>query len=169
MEDSNNRKKSKLTLIPIKLAKEMVDAYNVQRRLPAAKERSKILGKKVEEPRSVWVSKEAILELLEINKADGVRFYYAIADDYPDSRLKNPDLKLAHTLVMVATKSKNPEDPTMENSVDCLNIPKKGEATDKSDGKIGPIIMPISSSNAGLPADDLNMCPPPFPEEGTLL
>ncbi|MBK1440394.1 hypothetical protein JHJ32_10390 [Parapedobacter sp. ISTM3] len=168
MEDANSRKKSKLTLISVKLAKEMVDAYDVQRRQPAAKERSKILGRKVDEPRCVWVSKEAILELLEINNADGIRFYYAVADDYPDSKLKNQEYKLAQTLVMVATKSKDPKDPTMENSVDCLNIPKEDETAVKSDEKAGPIVMPLSSTNAGLPADDLNMCPPP-PSEGMLL
>jgi len=161
MKDLNRSKKSKLTLIPIELAKQMVNAYDQQRRQPAAKERSRLLGKEVEEPRSVWVSKEAILELLEINKADGVRFYFAIADDYPNFKLKKKEYKRAHTLVMVATKSTEPADPTMENSVDCLNIPDKAGVIGKSDGKIGPILMPISSTNAGLPADDLTMCPPP--------
>lgn len=162
MKTPNRSKSSKLKLIPIELARHMVNAYDEQRRKPAAKDRSRLLGRNVDEPRSVWVSKDAILELLEINKADGIRFYFAIADDYPNYKLSNPEYKRAHTLVMVATRSENPDDPTMENSVDCLNLPEQmGDMVKSADGKIGPILLPISPSNAGLPADDLTMCPPP--------
>src|SRR5690606_41510856 len=83
----------KLTIIPVELAQQMLNAYKKQRSEPAAKNRTKELGKKVEEPRSFWVSKEALLELMTINKADGIRFYYAIADDYPGFPLKKPDHK----------------------------------------------------------------------------
>src|SRR5690606_41971048 len=62
MKNTNIQKKSKLNLIPIELAQQMVNAYDKQRRNPAAEQRSKELGKKVEEPRSFWVSKEALLE-----------------------------------------------------------------------------------------------------------
>ncbi len=168
MKKADQPKKSKLTLIPIELAKHMVNAYDERRRLPAAKERSKLMGKEMDEPRSVWVSKEAVLELLEINKADGLRFYFAIADDFPEHKLKRQEYKGAHTLVMVATRSNDPDDPTMENSVDCLNIPGKAETTDAT-GKVGPILMPVSSSRAGMPADDMTMCPPPRQPTGTLL
>lgn len=162
MKDTNNQKKSKLNLIPIELAQQMVNAYDKQRREPAARERSKELGKKVEEPRSFWVSKEAILELLKINKADGIRFYYAIADDYPGFKLKKPDYKKAHTAVMVATRSADPDNPTMANSVDCLNMPKR--PTTAGEGKVGPVLLPIAPSQAGLPADELDLCPPPSPK-----
>lgn len=167
MKDSNNQKKSKLNLIPIELAQQMIKAYDQQRRMPAARKRSKELGKVVEEPRSFWVSREALLELMDLNKADGIRFYYAIADDYPGFGLKRPNFKKAHTAVMVATKSNDPENPTMENSVDCLNIPMK-TTTVKGNGKIGPVILPIAPSRAGLPADELDLCPPPS-SEGQLL
>lgn len=166
MKDTNNQKKSKLNLIPIELAQQMVNAYDKQRREPAAKERSKELGKKVDEPRSFWVSKEAILELLKINNADGIRFYYAIADDYPGFELKKPEYKKAHTAVMVATRSVDPDNPTMENSVDCLNMPQKPVMA--REGKKGPVLLPIAQSQAGLPADELDLCPPPSPK-GQLL
>jgi len=161
MKNTDIQKKSKLNLIPIELAQQMVNAYDKQRRNPAAKQRSKELGKKVEEPRSFWVSKEALLELLKINKADGIRFYYAIADDYPGFKLKKPEHKKAHTAVMVATRSDDPDNPTMLNSVDCLNLPQKAEVVQS--GKIGPVILPIAPSQAGLPADELELCPPPRP------
>ncbi len=166
MKDTNNQKKSKLNLIPVELAQQMVNAYDKQRRGPAAKKRSKELGKNVEEPRSFWVSKEALLELLKINKADGIRFYYAIADDYPGFELKKREHKKAHTAVMVATRSVDPDNPTMENSVDCLNMPKP--TTTMRKGKIGPVVLPIAPSRAGLPADELDLCPPPQPK-GQLL
>ena len=163
----NPEKKSKLNLIPIELARHMVDAYDKQRRLPAARSRSKELGKSVEEPRSFWVSKEALLELLKINEADGIRFYYAIADDYPGYELKKPDYRKAHTAVMVATRSADPDNPTMENSVDCLNIPEKPTA--RKGKPTGPVLPPIAPSQAGLPADELDLCPPPSPKKGQLL
>ncbi|MGV3763006.1 hypothetical protein [Parapedobacter sp.] len=163
----NMQKKSRLNLIPVELAQHMVKAYDKQRRAPAALKRSKELGKKMDEPRSFWVSKEALLELLEINKADGIRFYYAIADDYPGFALKRPEHKKAHTAVMVATRSSEPDNPTMLNSVDCLNIPKTA-TTMGGKGKIGPVILPIAPSQAGLPADELDLCPPPSPD-GQLL
>ncbi|MFB2120035.1 hypothetical protein [Parapedobacter sp. 2B3] len=166
MKDANNQKKSKLNLIPVELAQQMVNAYDKQRRGPAARKRSKELGKNVEEPRSFWVSKEALLELLKINKADGIRFYYAIADDYPGFELKKREHKKAHTAVMVATRSVDPDNPTMENSVDCLNMPKPIPTMRK--GKIGPVVLPIAPSRAGLPADELDLCPPPQPK-GQLL
>lgn len=166
MKDANTQKKSKLNLIPIELAQQMVNAYDKQRRAPAAKKRSKELGKAVEEPRSFWVSKDALLELLKINKADGIRFYYAIADDYPGFELKKPDYKKAHTAIMVATRSVDPDNPTMENSVDCLNMPEKPTTIRK--GKVGPVLLPIAPSQAGLPADELDLCPPPSPK-GQLL
>lgn len=167
-KNANIQKKSKLNLIPVELAQQMVRAYDKQRRGPAALARSKELGRKMEEPRSFWVSKDALLELMEINKADGIRFYYAIADDYPGFELKKSEHKKAHTAVMVATRSSDPDNPTMLNSVDCLNIPK---ATAKvSKGKIGPVVLPIAPSQAGLPADELDLCPPPSPDpEGQLL
>lgn len=167
MKGTNIRKKSRLNLIPIELAQQMVNAYDKQRRGPAARKRSRELGKKVDEPRSFWVSKEALLELLEINKADGIRFYYAIADDYPGFELKRPEHKKAHTAVMVATRSDDPDNPTMLNSVDCLNFPKPTTMT-ASKGKIGPVVLPIAPSQAGLPADELDLCPPPSPK-GQLL
>ncbi len=167
MKDSNNQKKSKLNLIPIELAQQMINAYDKQRRVPAAKERSRELGKTVEEPRSFWVSKDALLELMTLNKADGIRFYYAIADNYPGFDLKKPDYRKAHTAVMVATRSIDPENPTMENSVDCLNMPAKATMV-KGNGKVGPVVLPIASSKAGLPADELDLCPPPSPK-GQLL
>ena len=167
MKDSNNPKKSRLNLIPIELAQQMISAYDKQRRVPAAKKRSRELGKAVEEPRSFWVSRDALLELMKLNHADGIRFYYAIADDYPGFDLKKPDYKKAHTAIMVATKSIDPENPTMENSVDCLNMPMKATMV-KSRGKIGPVILPIAPSQAGLPADELDLCPPPSPK-GQLL
>jgi hypothetical protein len=160
MENTNNSRKSRLNLIPVELAKQMVAAYDNQRRRPAAEERSKKLGASLEEPRSFWVSKEALLELMELNHADGIRFYYAIADDYPGFELKKKEYKKAHTVVMVATKSEDPTNPTMENSVDCLNIPDT-EAAHQGSGKIGPVILPVTSSRAGLPADELDLCPPP--------
>lgn len=163
MKDSNNDRKSKLNLIPVELAQQMVNAYDKQRRIPAARKRSREFGKKVEEPKSFWVSKDALLELLKINKADGVRFYYAIADDYPGFALKKPDYKKAHTAVMVATKSNDPDNPTMENSVDCLDIPEKTVGMARSKEKIGPVLLPIAPSQAGLPADELDLCPPPSP------
>ncbi len=166
MESTNNQKKSKLNLIPVELAQQMVNAYDKQRRGPAAQQRSKELGQKMEEPRSFWVSKEALLELLKINKADGIRFYYAIADDYPGFELKRREHKKAHTAVMVATRSVDPDNPTMENSVDCLNMPKV--ATTLREGKVGPVLLPITPSKAGLPADELDLCPPPSPK-GQLL
>ncbi|SFC08678.1 hypothetical protein SAMN05421747_10474 [Parapedobacter composti] len=158
-----NGKKSKLTLIPVELAQQMVNAYDKQRREPAAAQRSRELGKKVEEPRSFWVSKAALLELMSLNDADGIRFYYAIADDYPGFELKKQEYKKAHTVVMVATKSGDPDNPTMENSVDCLNIPGAQPAAHASDGKIGTVVLPIAPSQAGLPADDVDLCPPPSP------
>lgn len=168
MKESNNeKKKSKLNLIPIELAQQMIKAYDTQRRVPAARKRSKELGKTMEEPRSFWVSKEALLELMKLNNADGIRFYYAIADDYPGFDLKKPNHKKAHTAIMVATKSDDPENPTMENSTDCLNIPMKTTIV-KSKGKIGPVILPIAPSWAGLPADELDLCPPPS-SKGQLL
>lgn len=166
MKSTNIQKKSRLNLIPIELAQQMVSAYDKQRRDPAARQRSKELGKKVEEPRSFWVSKDALLELLNINKADGIRFYYAIADDYPGFELKKPEHKKAHTAVMVATRSVDPENPTMENSVDCLNMQQQTKTA--REGKAGPIILPIAPSQAGLPADELELCPPPRPK-GQLL
>lgn len=167
MKSTTIQKKSRLNLIPVELAQQMVNAYEKQRGAPAARKRSKELGKKVEEPRSFWVSKEALLELLKINKADGVRFYYAIADDYPGFELKKPEYKKAHTAVMVATRSADPENPTMENSVDCLDIPKDAiPATRK--GKLGPVVLNMAPSRAGLPADELDLCPPPSPK-GQLL
>ena len=159
MKNTNIGKKSRLNLIPIELAKHMVNAYDKQRRGPAALQRSKELGKEVEEPRSFWVSKDALLELLKLNDADGIRFYYAIADDYPGFALKRPEHKKAHTAVMVATRSSNPDNPTMENSVDCLHIP--GKTAVLHGDKTGPVILPIASSKAGLPADELELCPPP--------
>lgn len=161
MKNANIRKKSRLNLIPIELAQQMVHAYDKQRRGPAAMQRSKELGKKVEEPRSFWVSKDALLELLKINDADGIRFYYAIADDYPGFALKKPEHKKAHTAVMVATRSSDPDNPTMANSVDCLHMPEKKTAS--NGGKPGPVILPITPSQAGLPADELELCPPPRP------
>ncbi|MGK6352772.1 hypothetical protein [Parapedobacter sp. DT-150] len=163
MKDSTNQKKSRLNLIPIELAQQMVNAYDKQRRVPAAKKRSKELGRNVEEPRSFWVCKDALLELLELNKADGIRFYYAVADDYPGFTLKKPDHKKAHTVVMVATKSDDPDNVTMENSVDCLNMPSKAATGTGNNGKIGPVVLPIAPSRAGMPADDIDMCPPPSP------
>ncbi len=168
MKDSNQPQGSKLSLIPIELADQMIKAYDRQRRLPAARARSVELGKDVEEPSSIWVSKDALLELLDINKADGIRFYFAIADDYPGFKLKKQEQKKAHTVVLVATKSEDPDNPTMENSIDCLNIPGKGDTDHRTDGKIGTVLMPITSSNAGLPADDVGMCPPPV-VKGSLL
>ncbi|WP_262246695.1 hypothetical protein [Parapedobacter soli] len=168
MKSTNSPKKSKLNLIPVELAQQMVNAYDKQRRGPAAKQRSKELGKTVQEPRSFWVSKDALLELLAINKADGIRFYYAIADDYPGFELKRPEHKKAHTAIMVATRSVDPDNPTMENSVDCLNIPRKEATIHKEKGGIGPVVLPITSSLAGLPADELDLCPPPSPK-GQLL
>ena len=165
-ETNNQKKKSKLNLIPVELAQQMVNAYDKERRIPAARKRSKELGKTVEEPRSFWVSKDALLELLKINKADGIRFYYAIADDYPGFNLKKSDYKKAHTAVMVATRSDDPGNPTMESSVDCINIPEKSATGDK--GKTGPVLLPIAPSQAGLPADELDLCPPPSPK-GQLL
>ena len=167
MKSPNNQKKSRLNLIPIELAQQMVNAYDKERRAPAAKQRSKALGKKVEEPRSFWVSKDALLELLSINKADGIRFYYAIADDYPGFALKRPEHKKAHTAVMVATRSADPDNPTMENSVDCLRMSRTGKAA-THEGKVGPVILPIALSQAGLPADELELCPPPS-SKGQLL
>jgi len=164
MKDSINPRKSKLNLIPVELAQHMVKAYREQRSAPAAKMRSKELGKEVEEPHSFWVSKEALLELMTLNKADGIRFYYAIADDYPDFPLKKADHKKAHTVVMVATRSEDPDNPTMENSIDCLNIPKKEERTLEKGGKVGSVIFPVAPSQAGLPADELELCPPPKPK-----
>lgn len=169
MKDSIHPKKSKLNLIPVELAQQMVNAYKKQRSEPAAKKRTKELGKKVEEPRSFWVSKEALLELMTINKADGIRFYYAIADDYPGFPLKKPDHKKAHTVVMVATRSDDPDNPTMENSTDCLNMPDKVERVAVDGGKIGTVILPIAPSQAGLPADELDLCPPPSPSKGHML
>lgn len=169
MKDSINPKKSKLNLIPVELAQHMVNAYKDQRCAPAAKMRSKELGREVEEPRSFWVSKEALLELMTLNKADGIRFYYAIADDYPGFPLKKTDHKKAHTVVMVATQSEDPDNPTMENSTDCLNMPEKVERAVGNDGKVGSVIFPVAPSRAGLPADELDLCPPPSPSKGHLL
>ncbi|WP_257667566.1 hypothetical protein [Parapedobacter tibetensis] len=164
---------SKLKLIPLELADMMIKAYDKQRRGPASKKISRELGKEVEDSRSVWIGKEAILELLELNKADGIRLYFGIADDYPGHKLKRPEHKKRHTVVMVATKSKDSDNPTMENSVDCLRISKQPSLDKDNGGKIGPILMPISSSEAeaeaGLPADDINMCPPPPSGDGCLL
>lgn len=166
MKDSINPRKSRLNLIPVELAQHMVNAYKDQRCAPAAKMRSKELGREVEEPRSFWVSKEALLELMNLNKADGIRFYYAIADDYPGFPLKKTDHKRAHTVVMVATRSENPDNPTMENSVDCLNMPEKAERAVGNGGKVGSVIFPVAPSQAGLPADELDLCPPPSPSKG---
>jgi len=69
----NAKRTSKLKLIPVELADMMIKAYDQQRRLPASKELSRTLGKEVEDTRSVWISKEALMELLEINQADGIR------------------------------------------------------------------------------------------------
>jgi len=168
MKDSIHPRKSKLNLIPIELAQHMVNAYKEQRCAPAAKLRSKELGKEVEEPYSFWVSKEALIELMTINKADGIRFYYALADDYPGFPLKKSQHKKAHTVVMVATRSEDPENPTMENSIDCLNMPKKNERP-AGDGKIGSVILPVAPLQSGLPADELDLCPPPSPSKGHLL
>jgi len=169
MKDSIHPKKSKLNLISVELAQHMVNAYKEQRGAPAAKMSSKELGKKVEEPRSFWVSKEALLELMTLNKADGIRFYYAIADDYPGFPLKKTNHKKAHTVVMVATRSKDPDNPTMENSTDCLNMPQKSESAVGNGGKVGSVIFPLAPSRAGLPADELDLCPPPSPSEGLML
>ena len=166
MKSTNMPKKSRLNLIPIELAKHMVDAYDKQRRGPAAAQRSKELGKAVDEPRSFWVSKDALMELLDINNADGIRFYFAIADDYPGFALKRPEHKKAHTAVMVATRSTDPENPTMANSVDCLHVSPPKEL--RHTKKVGPVILPIAPSQAGLPADELELCPPP-PPTGQLL
>ncbi len=166
MKDSINPRKSKLNLIPVELAQHMVNAYKDQRCAPAAKLRSKELGREVEEPRSFWVSKEALVELMTLNKADGIRFYYAIADDYPGFPLKKTDHKKAHTVVMVATRSEDPDNPTMENSTDCLNMPEKVERAAANGGKVGSVIFPVAPSQAGLPADELDLCPPPSPSKG---
>src|SRR3546814_12945376 len=48
MKDANIRKKSKLNLIPVELAQQMVHAYDKQRSTPAAKDRSKAMEKKME-------------------------------------------------------------------------------------------------------------------------
>lgn len=170
MKDQSRPGDSKLKLIPVELANEMIKAYDEQRRQPASKQLTKEFGKETEDSRMVWVSKEAILELLKLNDADGIRLYFAIADDYPGHKLSRPEYKKRHTVVMVATKSKDPKNPTMENSVDCLEIPKKprlGAAT--KSGKIGPIVMPMSGSGANMPADDLGICPPPKKPDGALL
>ncbi len=170
MKDQSQPNQSKLKLIPVELANQMIKAYDEQRRQPISKQLTKELGKKSEDTRMVWISKEAILELLKLNDADGIRLYFAIADDYPGHKLKNPDYKKRHTVVMVATKSDDPKNPTMENSVDCLEIPKKpGKADNNKGGKIGPILMPLSGSGANMPADDFGMCPPPHPPKGALL
>ncbi len=171
MKGSINPKKSKLNLIPVELAKQMVNAYRVQRAAPAARKRSKELGRKVEEPCLCWISKEALLELLESNKADGIRFYYAIADNYPGFPLKKPEYQKAHTVVMVATRSEDPANPTMENSVDCLVMPETQHPKDRKGGKIGSVLMPIAASRrgGGQAADELDLCPPPSPPKGQLL
>ncbi len=171
MKEQENQNESKLKLIPVALANKMINAYEKQRRQPASQQLTKELGVASEDSRLVWVSKEAILELLKLNDADGIRFYFAIADDYTGYKLRNPEYKKRHTLVMVATKSKDPKNPTLENSVDCLEIPRKPKgAGETKSGKVGPIIMPMSGSGANMPADDLGMCPPPHTgPEGALL
>lgn len=162
MKDESRRNQSKLSLIPIDLANEMIKAYDQQRRKPASKQLTKELGTESEDARMVWVSKEAILEMLKLNDADGLRFYFAIADDYPGYKLKRQEYKKRHTLVMVATKSTDPKNPTMENSVDCIEIPKKPDlGKDAPDGNVGPILMSVSGSGANMPADDFGLCPPP--------
>lgn len=170
MKDKLRPNDSKLKLIPVDLANQMINAYDKQRRQPASKQLSKELGKESEDSRMVWVSKESILEMLKLNDADGIRFYFAIADDYPGHKLKNAAYKKRHTLVMVATKSEDPSNPTMENSVDCLEIPgKASRSTGEAGGKIGPILMPLSGSGRNMAADDFGMCPPPHPPKGALL
>lgn len=162
MNEKAKPNESKLKLIPVDLANKMINAYEKQRRQPASKQLTKEMGVESEDSRLVWVSKEAILELLKLNDADGIRFYFAIADDYPGHTLKKPEQKKRHTLVMVATKSTDPKNPTLENSVDCLDIPRRdGADIGTKDGKTGPILMPMSGRGANMPADDLGMCPPP--------
>lgn len=162
-------KESKLKLIPIELADMMIKAYQEQRRVTTSKELSKKLGEEVEDTRFAWISKEALIELLEINKADGLRLYFGIADDYPNHKLKRPEYRKKTTLVLVATRSTDPDNPTMENSIDCLNIAQETD-TDKPNGKkIGPVIAPIAQTRAGLPADDIPICPPPPQNPGGAL
>lgn len=163
------KKRSKLTLIPIELARMMIKAYDKERGSYANKKLKKEFGKDAVDSRSVWISKEAILKLMEINKADGVRLYFALADDFPNYKLKRQEYKKRHTLIMVATQSKNPDNPTMENSVDCLNIPPIPDRKKDVRKKTGPVLMPMTGSGAGLPADDLDMCPPPVSSPGALL
>ncbi len=160
---------SKLKLIPLELADMMIKAYDKERRLPASEKLTKSLGRKVEDTQSVWISKEALLELFELNKADGVRLYFGLADDYPGHKLKNAEYRKKHTVIMVATQSKDPKNPTMENSVDCLNIPKGSAIRKGKDDATGPLLMPMANSRAGMAADDIPMCPPPYTNDGCLL
>lgn len=170
MKDQSRPNQSKLKLIPVELANHIVKAYDDQCRRPVSKQLTKEFGRKSEDSRMVWISRAAILELLTLNDADGIRFYFALADDYPGHKLKNPDYKKRHTLVMVATKSDDPQNPSMENSADCLEIPKKpGSAVSVKGDKIGPVLMPLSGNGANMPADDFGMCPPPHPPQGALL
>lgn len=164
-------KKSKLKLIPIELAHQMVKAYDKERREPATKKlRNELRDTEVEDSSSVWISREALEEFFKLNDADGLRLYFAIADDYPNFKLSRPEYKKKHTLVLVATKSTDPQNPTMENSIDCLKLPEKEAAKIPSSPSNGPVLLNISGDQAGMAADDLHMCPPPKPNDsGNLL
>ena len=162
-------RESRLKLIPVELADMMIKAYDKERRLPASRELTKTLGQKVEDTQSVWISKEALVELLELNKADGIRLYFGLADDYPGYKLRNAEYRKKHTVIMVATQSKDPKNPTMENSVDCLSIPKKPRLGKDPNDTTGPVVMNITNSQAGMPADDIPLCPPPYTSSCCLL
>lgn len=162
-------KASKLKLIPVELADMMIKAYDKERRQPVSRELTKAFGRQTEDTQSVWISKEALVELLELNNADGIRLYFGLADDYPGHKLRNAECRKKHTVIMVATQAKDPKNPTMENSVDCLSVPPKAGGEKERGDATGPLLMPVSSRRAGLPADDIPMCPPPYTKSGCLL
>jgi hypothetical protein len=109
----------------------------------------------IEEVQSAWVSKKELLALLEDNKANGLRIHYGC---HHESTHKDPkmDYHGLHNVILVATlDSVNPDNPTMQNSVDQLKDATKDEHPKN--------MLQTTGDYAGKGGDLIPLCPPNCP------
>ncbi|MEP6950663.1 MAG: hypothetical protein ABI863_15365 [Ginsengibacter sp.] len=109
----------------------------------------------IQEVESAWISKKELLALLEDNKANGLRIHYGC---HHESTHKDPKLDYhgLHNVILVATlDSVNPDNPTMQNSVDQLKDTAKDEHPMST--------LQTTGAYTGKGGDLIPLCPPNCP------
>jgi len=161
-------------IVPVKEAKVYIDNYSSKAGFVDATPEEIAAGKPKKKPdtRCIWFSKDrlqAMLNQLEKEKGNGIRFYLATYDKkYLEAQTKksagHPQKEYwgYNTLVMVSTKPAKNDEGEAINKDYYVDIEKGTPAT----GRQGGFIVSLTPENRG------ELCPPPadcFKQGATLL